>query len=516
MRNPGIAAVAALCGGVIALGGMSCFSDDEYGFHSIARPLHVTVDDLGWQGGSTLQEISGPFRCGIDEDHDLSRYEDLLKVAKGTKSRLLGVFILSELDRNGICAKPEYNMPLAPSDMTEFGLAWNNSAYIDDSNTVFMQWVRDNAAWLEFGMHGVRHEHWENGVLTRAEYARHSDQTSWGWQDMNNHAECFEELMRQYYTVDQCSFPVNFVPPDHDYYYDENSDETTGALLGSYGIKYAQYLRDDMVDHDVFCIRRDVGLSPRYLTKGQTPRGYAPDVPWQISHFTNYFDATTTWIDWLNRINDDPDRYLPKNSIQLSGQHLYFKYATIRDHNRVMSIDNTAMIPAAYDKSLLGTLVLKTRLPEDLHVSRADLDGGAMVTGYWEDGYGYAYLVIADCDNPMGRLDRQIYTMSWEFGEQLLYPCIDLTNSTFNPLGMVDENGQTIMKLQLFGTQDIVMRFPGHGIVRAVTSMSQGIGIQAWKQDDHARVLTITASAMDMQGETGEIKIEYDARQRIF
>jgi len=65
---------------------------------------------------------------------------------------------------------------------------------------------------------------------------------SWGWTDMNNHALAFEELMRQYYDRETSSFPRSFVPPGHAYYYGDDgrgSEASTGALLHTYGVKYA-------------------------------------------------------------------------------------------------------------------------------------------------------------------------------------------------------------------------------------------------------------------------------------
>ena len=60
-----------------------------------------------------------------------------------------------------------------------------------------MNYVKENSAWIQFGMHEVRHEHWVNGIPSRAEWAT-SSQGSWGWDDMDIHARCLRELLRQY------------------------------------------------------------------------------------------------------------------------------------------------------------------------------------------------------------------------------------------------------------------------------------------------------------------------------
>ena len=81
------------------------------------------------------------------------------------------------------------------------------------------------------------------GVEQRAEYA-HIDESkpgragTWGWADMNLKAQCYRELLRQYFTPRQLDMPVAEVPPAHAYYYSKTDPRTTGALLHKYGVKY--------------------------------------------------------------------------------------------------------------------------------------------------------------------------------------------------------------------------------------------------------------------------------------
>ena len=69
--------------------------------------------------------------------------------------------VLCEWDRENVCAQ----VPTA----TQAGAAWDNSHRIGDwaseSRDVFVQ----RAANIELAMHGVGHEHWEDGERTRAE-----------------------------------------------------------------------------------------------------------------------------------------------------------------------------------------------------------------------------------------------------------------------------------------------------------------------------------------------------------
>jgi len=95
---------------------------------------------------------------------------------------------MQDLDRRNAAAKAKYNTPVAQYDMTSDGTRWRNRITPDQRG--IMGVVKDNAAFMEFGMHGVSHEHFRKGVEQRAEYA-HIDESkpgrakTWGWADMN-------------------------------------------------------------------------------------------------------------------------------------------------------------------------------------------------------------------------------------------------------------------------------------------------------------------------------------------
>ena len=112
--------------------GVGCSSRDDH-WVSIPRPVSVSIDDCGWRSGSSLGSVNGPYRLGA-RDPSLEDYARLSRIAKSTGTRLVTLWVASELDLNGICGRPEFNQPIATSDMTEQGLAWDNSAHLDDGN----------------------------------------------------------------------------------------------------------------------------------------------------------------------------------------------------------------------------------------------------------------------------------------------------------------------------------------------------------------------------------------------
>jgi len=90
-------------------------------------------------------------------------------------------------------------------------------------------------------------------------------------------AEAWLELMRQYYDKDTSSFPKSFVAPSHAFYYNPGDDQDLGALLHSFGLKYANsavqvstsIADGGAIDHGVLLINRAYGSN--YNWEGKTP-----------------------------------------------------------------------------------------------------------------------------------------------------------------------------------------------------------------------------------------------------
>ena len=76
----------------------------------------------------------------------LPDYEVLAYVGKAVGVRIKSLFIMSEFDRSNICA--EY------PTTTEEGENWDNSARLSDEDFLIMDYVKENSAHIEFGLHG--------------------------------------------------------------------------------------------------------------------------------------------------------------------------------------------------------------------------------------------------------------------------------------------------------------------------------------------------------------------------
>ena len=173
----------------------------------------VAINDMGWNNGGALAYTKGHWRVGFRRNFAVLDYYPIIEVGKAVGVRFQGFFILCEMDRLNVCAK-------YPTT-TQAGESFDNSANIEPSQFEVMNYVKDNSAYLEFGIHGVGHEHWIDGKRTRAEWYDLENNKSWTEQDSRDHIKCFKEVMAQYgWTKENGqSFSESFVPCACGYYW---------------------------------------------------------------------------------------------------------------------------------------------------------------------------------------------------------------------------------------------------------------------------------------------------------
>jgi len=491
-------------------------------FTSIPYAIGQAVDDMGWRDWDNRRQSVRDYQKLLKEHASLRDYQTVVDIGKAAGTRLATVWILQDLDKHDVCAKAKYNTPVAPYDMTIDGTRFHN--HVSRAQRRAMQLVKRSAAYMEFGMHGVSHEHYRHGVEQRAEYA-HIDESkpgrakTWGWRDMDLKAQCYREILRQWFTPRQLKFPVAEVPPAHAYYYSKTDPHTTGALLHKYGVKYVNggmnvsthITKGYLIDHGVLFINRAYGTNWDWV--GSTPwegywndydRPYYPsdNYAWSEAHFPNLWGAKDKWVDYLVGINASQQRFLAKNSAQASWQYLYHKGGAITKDGGAYTIDLTGMDPAAYRWDLLGPMVLKTWVG-DRQISSVALTGGASVLGSWKDTYGYAYLEIGVNGNPQGRLDPTVYHMTVTFGDRPLESSVDLTGATYNVTGFSAGPHDATIKLQMYGRQTVRVRLPF--VPASVESDHPGLEIRSWDYEDGCLVMDVRG--VRLTGEDGTITV---------
>jgi hypothetical protein len=482
----------------------------------IPNPRTLTIDDVGWKIGADESEREGPFRLGTNRNPVLQDYEVLTYVARAVGTRLSAKFILSEFDRENILADyPSTN---------EHGADWDNSALTGPDDFLYMDYVKNNSAWLELGIHGVRHEYWDwvtrRGKMWRWEFFDRQNKQPWPYDDLVGHLECFQKILRQYGIT---SFPKSYTPPGNGYHYSPRGDPDSGTLLSSFGVKYAmcniratrdfgtpeEIIQAGGAIHQGLLWIQEAGSYedpnwPAYNAIDAVPPSHPADgIP--LTHWPNWWaqnpDSNLTvadkYIAWFNYVKQRPDWYVPKNIAQYFSQWLYRKYAVMTEHADSLTIDNTAMAPEAYTNDLLGNLLIKFPLAEGEHLAQATIDGGAEIAGYYEE-FGYGHLLLSP-------LQQQVYHLHYAKGAMPLAKCV-INDGTYNVPSFNSDAETVRLALEMYGTQDVRLRLDFEPI--SITSVDAGLVVNSHVFDPVEKELVINITGKDLMGQRGEVFIQ--------
>jgi hypothetical protein len=196
--------------------------------------------------------------------------------------------------------------------------------------------------------------------------------------------------------------------------------------------------------------------------------------------------------------------YVPKNTPQYFSQWLYRKHATISETGDTLTIDNTAMPAEAYAYDLLGNLLVKFPLADGEHLSQASLDGGAEITGYYEES-GYGHLLLSP-------LLQQVHHLRLAKGPAPLPKCV-INDGTYNILSFTPVAESVTLDLEMFGAQDVRMRLDFEPL--AVTAGDTGLVINSQVFDPIAKVLTVNITGKDIMGQRGSILVQGAPFQKL-
>jgi|GEM_PF-1022758 len=476
-------------------------------------PMTATVDDTGWR-----YSYAQPNRT-----HLLKDYENLVYIGEKVGTRLMCAFIMMDFDKENICAK-------YPTT-TVYGTGWNNTPNLCvQEDDAIIQYIKDNSAYIEYGLHGVSHAMFADDYLIdegfetyinknagewgknasewrhQGEFYDVAQHKPWNHTAVKDHFCVFSEISRQ----NNLSFPQSMVPPDHGYYYNPSSGESTTALLNQYGVKYAathlgvisELKPKEGIDSGVLITHREWLDVYGYMV-GVVPDGLACTTS-VMTHFTNFYAEkpednraiADEWISWFDNIKKTPDRYIPKNNAQLNSQWLYCKYADIsKGEGNSIEIDTSKMPVEAYDYDLIGNLVFKIPLSHNQHISEANIDGNQIV-GYYEDrGFGYIILPV---------LNRSTHTLQYRIGDS--YPETYLLNDgTYNVFSFYSAKDRVDLEVEMYGTQDLKIRTlfePSN-----ISSTNTDVKVQSYDFDSEESMLTVRMSASDVQGDQTELMI---------
>ncbi len=154
----------------------------------LPRPIQVVIDDVGWWSGWDGSAVQEPFRTGMNRDHVLADYKAIIELGRALGIRPQAAMVLCEWDRENILR----DLP----ESTWMGTGWDNGKWVGPWLDEAADLIRSNPRHFEFTVHGIGHEHWSEGKLTRAEWSD-KDGTMRPTDHINRHLDYYERLMRQ-------------------------------------------------------------------------------------------------------------------------------------------------------------------------------------------------------------------------------------------------------------------------------------------------------------------------------
>ena len=480
------------------------------------RPFAIAIDDLGWNIGNNdgADGEQGPYRIGLNRQMHLGDYKCIVEVAKAMNIRLQGVFILCEMDRENVLR----NYPTT----TRAGSNWDNSKNINQEQLEIMNYVKEQAAYLEFGLHGVGHEFWpEQEKRKRAEWYNTDDNEAWPQNEIANHIEAFKKILAQYHLSPKegHSFPESFVPCAYSYHWNPNGDYSSGSMLAPEGVKYANTLFAEVkelnppteangggIDHGVLVLNR-INYGNFWYQLSSVPTVSIDQQESDIieTHWSNWLaqddflqeETNKKWTNYFSMVQQQRDRYLAKNTEQFYSQWLYKKYTTIKEKTvGQVAIDNTGMPPEIYDYKLLSTLVLKVKLAEGQHISKAMINGKAIASYYENAGFGFIELPP---------LKAKKYQLNYEISKETLAVYIHHLGTSIIYHTM-NRPHSFEFKTRIYGKQIIEI----HGLEKPEDIYIDNNDVKLIHSDYQTdnKVLQLEVQAHDIQGETASFIVK--------
>jgi len=476
------------------------------------HPFAFAIDDLGWNIGNNTGNIDkqGPYRIGIDRKMDVNDYKCIVEVGEAVGVRIQSLFILAEMDRENILKK-------YPSTTWQ-GENWDNSKNISQEQVDIMNYVKNHAAYMEFGLHGVGHEYWIDGEMKRAEWYSTWENHPWPEKSMREHIQCFKDIMTQYGLSKKNgqSFPESFVPCAYGYYWNPDGDYSTGKLMSESGLKYVNTLftyieelnppkgeNGGGFDNGVHVVNR-INYGNDWYKLDALPTVPLENQKSDIieTHWANWLGqddfvqemTTKKFIEYYKMVQKSENRYVAKNTEQFHSQWLYNKYTIVNEKaNEIIQIDNTKMPKEAYNNNILGSMVLKFKLNEGEHLSMAKLNGKDVRVYFEESGYGFLYLPP---------LKQKKYQLEYKIDQK--YPDTYICNrGTYNAYSFEVTKDISKAKVRVYGTQNII--FKGINKPKNINISNKNINIVKRNYNIEKHQFTLTLKALDMQGETGTI-----------
>ncbi len=476
----------------------------------IPRAIQLVIDDVAWREGWSLADEGGPWRAGVDRFMEPEDYLAIAHIGQSLSIRPQAACVLCQWDTENVCA-------CCPTS-THAGTAWDNSARVGPWLGGAREVFAGSAAHIELALHGVGHEHWEQGARTRAEWFGAPNGAKWPWADLLRHLQTFTALLDQHDLGPAAGhrFPVSAVPCAFIYCFDDADPESTGALFAQAGVRQvstpfgggfarrsALLAADGGYDHGLPVLDRG-GNGVPYDVFDTVPAQPTPNSICGI-HWPNLLRpdpqdnalSVARWVDYLRRVSGRPDAMLAANANECFTQWAYCSFTHTHWDGRTLTIDATAMPDEVLATAERGPLWVKVALGEGEEVSR--IEGDRLVPVAYCRGDRDALIALKGAAGKLSRVELA--------AGQSPPQALVTARGTCTILNLTDSLTETVIDLEVFGRQEIAVRLrrPPASVMSSTPRVRfESIGYAADEM-----TCTLTLRGHDIQGERAQVTLSH-------
>jgi len=477
---------------------------------TIPRAVQLVLDDVGWREGWRLDDEGGPWRAGVDRLMVTEDYHAIAEIGARLNVRPQAAMVLCEWDKENTCAE-------CPT-CTHAGADWDNSSRAGEWSDEAAEVFRSRAAHIELAMHGVGHEHWENGERTRAEWYHAAKDQRWEWDALLKHLEVFRRILDQHNLGPDAghALPPSAVPCAFNYYFDDGDPHSTGALFRAAGVERVSTpfgggfhqvsplaAPDGGFEHGLPVIDRSGNRVP-YDAFDSVPEAPTPNSICGI-HWPNVLApdpaenerALDAWLEYLAAIDAQPDMMLAANSTECFAQWAYHSFVQLKQRGDTLSLDASAMPDGALPHTARAPLWLKLSAPSGTEVSAVRAEGLTAV-GYRRD---------RDCILlGLSGVRQQRADLRLTLSGTLLDPVV-LRTGTTNVLDITGTLDTTFLTLEVYGRQEVALRTLTD--VSSLSCSNPRVSASIAGSDRPGRLCTLSLSTDNIHGETTTLTLRH-------
>ncbi len=362
----------------VTISGISSRSGDAV---CIPRPIQVVIDDVGWWSGRDGSAQQEPFRTGISRHHTIADYNAIIELGRSLGICPQAAMVLCEWDRENVLR----DLP----ESTWMGTNWDNGKWLGPWLDEAADLICNNPDHFEFTVHGIGHEYWLGGKLTRAEWAT-SDGTMRPAEHILKHLDYYQKIMQQNRLG---SFPGSFVPTAFNHGYGTTGENhiSLAELLSRHGINYIntpfyKMQNVDKVKNGVFGLDAGVLTIDRgndlldWNVIGTLPEGEILG-PTCGMHWPNLLhenperntEIVQGWVTLLKPYNDRLETLLAQNSEHFQKQLIHHITTGIRIEENKIELDFSEANNLGTEKAMNG-LTVKFRTQHETSFDSQDFD----------------------------------------------------------------------------------------------------------------------------------------------